>query len=212
MSPEIVGCQFSVYPLRQEDIDGPVQAAIEAARAEGCSVRVGNLSTLLSGSEDQVFAALRAAFRAAQRQGPAVMIATLAAGMPTDELVGEIQRDVDATGQPPGSGRRSSDARTAREPAIEDASSSVLQGLDHPRAGRGRGAGGRGRGRLLGLGPALVERLPGDPVPLLLRSRGRMDDRRAARPLRHPPARARPCSASWWPPSSAWPSGTSGAS
>ncbi len=96
MSEEIVGCQFSVYPLRQEDIDGPVQAAIGVAGAEGCTVRVGNLSTLLSGSEDQVFAALRAAFRAAQRQGPAVLTATLAAGMPTDELVGEIQRDLSA--------------------------------------------------------------------------------------------------------------------
>jgi uncharacterized protein YqgV (UPF0045/DUF77 family) len=98
MSPEIVGCQFSVYPLLQKDIDGPVQAAIGAAGGEGCSVRVGNLSTLLSGSEDQVFAALRAAFRAAQRQGPAVMTATLAAGMPTDKLVGEIQRDLSAGG------------------------------------------------------------------------------------------------------------------
>jgi hypothetical protein len=46
------------------------------------------------GSEDQVFAALRAAFRTAQLQGPAVMNATLAAGMPGDELVGEIQHEV----------------------------------------------------------------------------------------------------------------------
>ena len=42
-----------------------------------------------------MFAALRAAFRAAQRHGPAVLTATLAAGMPTDELVGDIQSDVD---------------------------------------------------------------------------------------------------------------------
>lgn len=96
MSTEILGCQFSIYPLRQSEIGGPIEAAIEAARAEGCAVRVGNLSTLMSGSEDQVFASLRAAFRAAQRQGPAVMIATLAAGMPTDELVGEIQAQVDS--------------------------------------------------------------------------------------------------------------------
>jgi len=103
LSAEILGCQFSVYPLRQPDIDGPVQAAIQAAGAAGCSVRVGNLSTLISGSEDQVFAALRAAFRAAQHGGPAVMTATLAAGMPTDELVGEIQRDLGARGAaPPG--------------------------------------------------------------------------------------------------------------
>lgn len=94
LAESVVGCQFSVYPLRQEDIDAPVQASIRAARAEGCAVRVGNLSTLIWGSEDQVMAALRAAFRAAQRHGPAVLTATLAAGMPSDELVQAIQADV----------------------------------------------------------------------------------------------------------------------
>jgi hypothetical protein len=93
----VVGCQFSAYPLRQYDIDTPVQAVIHAARAEGAEVRVGNLSTLMWGSEDVVFAALRAAFRAAQHHGPAVLTATLAAGMPTNELVGAIQSDVDAS-------------------------------------------------------------------------------------------------------------------
>ena len=88
MSPEVVGCQLSVYPLRQDEIGVPIRDAIKAVRAEGCSVRVGNLSTLLTGSEDQVFAALRAAFRAAQHHGSAVVIATLAAGLPSDELVG----------------------------------------------------------------------------------------------------------------------------
>ena len=93
----VVGCQFSVYPLRQTDIDTPVQATIHAAAAAGVSVRVGNLSTLLWGSEDEVFAALRAAFRAAQHHGPAVVTATFAAGMPTDELVGDIQSDLDTS-------------------------------------------------------------------------------------------------------------------
>jgi hypothetical protein len=107
----VVGCQFSVYPLRQSDIDVPVQASIHAARAGGCTVRVGNLSTLMWGSEDEVFAALRAAFRAAQLHGPAVVTATLAAGIPTDELVGAIQSDVDdtspaATGDGAGQGPR----------------------------------------------------------------------------------------------------------
>ena len=92
----VVGCQFSVYPLRQTDIDTPVQDTIHAASASGVTVRVGNLSTLMWGDEDQVFAALRAAFRAAQHHGPAVMTATFAAGIPTDELVGAIQSDVDA--------------------------------------------------------------------------------------------------------------------
>jgi uncharacterized protein YqgV (UPF0045/DUF77 family) len=94
-SPDVVGCQLSVYPLRQDDIGVPIRDAIKAVSAEGCSVRVGNLSTLMTGTEDQVFAALRAAFRAAQRHGSAVMIATLAAGLPTDELVGDIQQGLD---------------------------------------------------------------------------------------------------------------------
>ena len=94
MDAAVIGCQFSVYPLRQLDIDAPVQGVIKAA-AEHCSVRVGNLSTLLSGDEEQVFQALRAAFRAAQEFGPAVMTATFAAGMPSDELVADIQSDVE---------------------------------------------------------------------------------------------------------------------
>jgi hypothetical protein len=96
MDSSIVGCQFSVYPLRQMDIDTPVQGVIKAA-SEHCSARVSNLSTLLWGDEDQVFAGLRAAFRAAQEFGPAVLTATFAAGMPTDELVAGIQADVAET-------------------------------------------------------------------------------------------------------------------
>ena len=108
MSAEVMGCQFSIYPLRQDDIGPAIRAAIASVHAEGCAARVGNLSTLLTGSEDQVFRALRAAFRAAQRHGSAVMTATLAAGMPTDELVAEIQAEVTAEGAArggaPGSG------------------------------------------------------------------------------------------------------------
>ena len=94
MDATVVGCQFSVYPLGRRDIDEPVQSAIRAA-AEHCSVRVGNLSTLLWGDEEHVFAGLRAAFRAAQTYGPAVVVATLASGVPGDELVERIQSDVD---------------------------------------------------------------------------------------------------------------------
>jgi uncharacterized protein YqgV (UPF0045/DUF77 family) len=93
-SAAVTACQFSVYPLRQTDIDTPVQAAIAAVSDAEVTVRVGNLSTLFSGEEGEVFRALRAAFQAVQSHGPAVMTATLTAGMPTDELVYEIQRAV----------------------------------------------------------------------------------------------------------------------
>jgi uncharacterized protein YqgV (UPF0045/DUF77 family) len=98
MDATVTACQFSVYPLCQADIDRPVQAAIAAVAAEGLTVRVGNLSTLFLGEEAQVFAALRAAFRAVQLHGPAVMTATLTTGMPTDELVHQIQCGVVGAG------------------------------------------------------------------------------------------------------------------
>ena len=91
----IVGCQFSVYPLRQMDVDTPVQEVIKAA-AQHCPVKVGNLSTLLWGDEDKGFQALRSAFHAAQAHGPAVLTATFASGMPSDELVADIQADIEA--------------------------------------------------------------------------------------------------------------------
>lgn len=98
MSSDVIGCQFSVYPLRQTDISESIRGAIDAAHEAGCQVRVQNLSTLMYGTEDQVFAALRAAFGAAQRPGSSVLIATLVAGMPTDELIGEIQEGIEAHG------------------------------------------------------------------------------------------------------------------
>ena len=98
MDGSVVACQFSVYPLCQADIDTPVQAAIAAVAHEGVAVKVGNLSTLFHGGEADVFAALRAAFQAVQAHGPAVLVATMTAGMPTDELVKQIQCGVVGAG------------------------------------------------------------------------------------------------------------------
>ncbi len=74
---EDTGLQFSIYPLRQTDIDTPIRAAINAAAQAGVEVTVGRLSTLAEGAEDAVFAAARAAFDAAASSGPTVMIAHL---------------------------------------------------------------------------------------------------------------------------------------
>ena len=37
MSSEIVGCQFSVYPLRQADIDTPGAGRHQGGGSEGCA-------------------------------------------------------------------------------------------------------------------------------------------------------------------------------
>ncbi len=100
----MTGCQFSIYPLSQDDIDTPIRAAIAAAADTGVSVRVQNLSTLLEGDEEAVFAALRAAFRAARAHGRTVMMAAVTTGVPSDETVGEIQA-TDAAPHPGTGGR-----------------------------------------------------------------------------------------------------------
>ena len=88
---DAMGLQFSIYPLRQDDIDAPIRTAISAASEAGANVRVGRLSSFASGDGDSLFRALRAAFAAAAAHGPVVMIATLTSGTPSEEIVAEIQ-------------------------------------------------------------------------------------------------------------------------
>jgi len=94
LEPEAgIACQFSIYPLRQEHVAPGVEDAIEAAAAAGVTARVQNLSTLIHGEEEAVFAAIRAAFAAARAHGSTVMVATFTTGLPSDELVADIQRE-----------------------------------------------------------------------------------------------------------------------
>ena len=86
-----VHLQLSVYPLRQPHLRPAIEAALQAAAGEGVDITVGRLSTLVRGDEPAVFAALRAAFRAAGASGSTVMVATLANGAPSDETVAGIQ-------------------------------------------------------------------------------------------------------------------------
>jgi uncharacterized protein YqgV (UPF0045/DUF77 family) len=91
-----VHLQLSVYPLRQPHLRPAIEAALQAAAGEGVDVTVGRLSTLVRGDEPAVFAALRAAFRAAGSSGSTVMVATLAGGAPSDETVAGIQSATEA--------------------------------------------------------------------------------------------------------------------
>jgi len=79
---ESMAAQVSIYPLRQTSISDTVTEALEAFRATGVEVRPGAMSTVISGNEDVVFAALREGYRAARVQGDVVMIATLSNACP----------------------------------------------------------------------------------------------------------------------------------
>jgi uncharacterized protein YqgV (UPF0045/DUF77 family) len=81
-----ISAQVSVYPLGQEAFIPPIDAAIAALKGPGLETRVGPLSTLVTGEEDVVFAALRRAFDVTVAQGATVMVVTLVNACPADIL------------------------------------------------------------------------------------------------------------------------------
>jgi uncharacterized protein YqgV (UPF0045/DUF77 family) len=86
-----VGVQFLLHPLRQERLRPAIEAAVQAAAKEGIAVTVGRLGTFASGSEEAVFAAVKAAFVAARSYGPTVMVITLSSGLLSEDTVASIQ-------------------------------------------------------------------------------------------------------------------------
>jgi hypothetical protein len=72
----VIGCQFSVYPLRQVDVDTPVQASIRARRRDASASR--NLGRCCRERGPGVCGAGADPRRAAPGSGR--LVATLAAG------------------------------------------------------------------------------------------------------------------------------------
>jgi uncharacterized protein YqgV (UPF0045/DUF77 family) len=68
-----ISVQVSLYPLGQTDFTEAIDAFIEVLRERGLSPQVGGMSTLVFGDDEEVYAALRAAYARAVEFGPAVM-------------------------------------------------------------------------------------------------------------------------------------------
>ncbi len=80
----MITAQFALYPLRSAHLTPVLDQAVAAARAAGATVEVGRMSSLLAGSEEQVFAALRAAFDVAAHSGDAVLVVTVSNACPVE--------------------------------------------------------------------------------------------------------------------------------
>jgi uncharacterized protein YqgV (UPF0045/DUF77 family) len=74
--------QVSLYPLRQQSLSPAIDEALHAFQEHGLQVEPGSMSTLISGDDTDVFAALQEAFRRAAGQGHVVMIATFSNACP----------------------------------------------------------------------------------------------------------------------------------
>jgi uncharacterized protein YqgV (UPF0045/DUF77 family) len=72
-----VSAQFALYPLGVPDVGARLEPALSAVRAIGVSLEVGQMSSTIEGNDEQVFAALREAFRAVAAMGDVVLVTTL---------------------------------------------------------------------------------------------------------------------------------------
>ena len=78
----ISSAQVSVYPLRQERL-GPAVAIVRAAlEADGLEPQVGPMSTIVTGENRVIFAALGDAFAKAAEVGQVVMTVTVSNACP----------------------------------------------------------------------------------------------------------------------------------
>lgn len=80
-----VTAQLSLYPLRQPHLSPPIERALQVLRSYGLTVVPGTMSTLVSGEDNAVFAALKEAFQEVAQQGDVVMVVTLSNACPLPE-------------------------------------------------------------------------------------------------------------------------------
>jgi uncharacterized protein YqgV (UPF0045/DUF77 family) len=80
-----VSAQVSLYPLRQEKLSPAINAALAVFRRHGLDVQPGPMSSIVSGDDGAVFAALHEAFCRAAEQGQVVMAVTLSNACPVTE-------------------------------------------------------------------------------------------------------------------------------
>jgi uncharacterized protein YqgV (UPF0045/DUF77 family) len=77
-----VSAQVSLYPLRRKKLSPAINAALAAFRGHGLEVQPGPMSSIVTGDDEAVFAALREAFCRAAEQGEVVMEITLSNACP----------------------------------------------------------------------------------------------------------------------------------
>jgi uncharacterized protein YqgV (UPF0045/DUF77 family) len=81
----VMTAQVSLYPLRQASVGPAIREAVRILREHGLQARIGEMSTLVWGEEEAIFAALQDAFHQAAAHGDIVMTVTLSNACPSPE-------------------------------------------------------------------------------------------------------------------------------
>jgi uncharacterized protein YqgV (UPF0045/DUF77 family) len=77
-----ISAQVSLYPLRQQSLSPAIDRTLAVFRSRDLQVAPGPMSSVVSGEDDVLFAALKEAFRAACAGGDVVMAVTFSNACP----------------------------------------------------------------------------------------------------------------------------------
>jgi len=69
--------QFALYPLKQQDVGEVLAEALRDFDQRAITFRVGRMSAEIEGEDEEVFQALREAFRRAASRGETVLVTTI---------------------------------------------------------------------------------------------------------------------------------------
>jgi uncharacterized protein YqgV (UPF0045/DUF77 family) len=80
-----LAAQISLYPLRQSHLSLAIGNAVDILKEHGLEVSPGEMSSLASGDDEALFAALKDIFRKSVEQGDIVMVVTLSNACPVPQ-------------------------------------------------------------------------------------------------------------------------------
>lgn len=77
-----LAAQVSIYPLRQAHFSPAIGKALDIFREHGLTQDMGAMSTVISGEDEALFAALKEVFQMLAEQGELVMMVTFSNACP----------------------------------------------------------------------------------------------------------------------------------
>lgn len=80
-----LAAQISLYPLRQSDLSPAISNAVSILSEHGLEVSPGVMSSLASGDDEALFAAIKDIFQKSAEQGDLVMVVTLSNACPVSQ-------------------------------------------------------------------------------------------------------------------------------
>ncbi len=80
-----ISAQISLYPLRGARLSPIIEQALETFKERGLTVSPGAMSSLVSGDDEALFAALKEVFKKSSDGGDIVMVITLSNACPVSE-------------------------------------------------------------------------------------------------------------------------------